>query len=203
MIYIDLYQWSIQPENRMAASGLSGWICLSGSLRNPVVFGIVGFCVLSPPLSSTCYLTVRHGKSTHISERIFHGECRLGPSTNHGEVWKITRWYYPYPWRIHGAGIYIYSNIKGVYWWYINVTIYSSIHGSVMGYKSPWMWKSPWRWTKRPRKMIKWWVVTFSIFYGDFFLPMDDLFLSIFIYVSIWCLYYFNESNFLTSWFSN
>ena len=31
-----------------------------------------------------------------------------------------------YPWRIHGAGIYIYANMTGVHWWDPWHTIYSS-----------------------------------------------------------------------------
>ena len=47
------------------------------------------------------------------------------------------------PWRIHGAGIYIYTNINGVYWWdpCYHIYIYPYIeqhHGSVMGMIISW-----------------------------------------------------------------
>ena len=41
------------------------------------------------------------------------------------------------PWRIHGAGIYIYTNIKGVYWWDPWSTMFLAAPlGSVMAMKS-------------------------------------------------------------------
>ena len=53
------------------------------------------------------------------------------------------------PWRIHGAGIYIYTNINGVYWWdpcyhiYIYISIYRAApwirHGNDYFMIRPWM----------------------------------------------------------------
>ena len=72
------------------------------------------------------------GEAGTFPTKSWYGDYPVVGRERVGRLWLYQL--YPYPWRIHGAGIY--ANIKGVYWWNPWHTIYSSTvrirHGIVL-----------------------------------------------------------------------